>query len=146
MSLYLLDTDVLSNAAPGRARRSQELTDWMDAHSADLFLSSVTVAEVCSGIAKLKREGAVAKAANIAAWLELILHLYGDRVLAFDTPAARLAGKLMDKARGAGSSPGFADIAIAATAGSRGMTILTRNLRHFAPLGISAIDPFCTLP
>jgi len=118
----------------------------MDAHSADLFLSAVTVAEICSGIAKLKREGSVAKAANITEWLELILHLYGDRVLAFDTPAARLAGKLMDKARGAGSSPGFADIAIAATAGSRGMTILTRNLRHFAPLGISAIDPFCTLP
>lgn len=118
----------------------------MDAHSGELFLSAVTVAEICGGIAKLNRQGSVARAGNIADWLELVLHLYGDRVLAFDAPAARLAGRLTDKARGAGHSPGFADIAIAATAGSRGMTVLTRNLRHFAPFEVSAIDPFETLP
>ena len=49
-------------------------------------------------------------------------------------------------ARAAGHTPGFADVAIAATAGSRGLTILTRNLRHFVPLGIEAADPFETLP
>ena len=64
----------------------------------------------------------------------------------FDTAMARLAGILMDKAREAGHSPGFADIAIAATAESQGLTILTRSLPHFAPLGIAAIDPFQTLP
>lgn len=52
----------------------------------------------------------------------------------------------MDKAREAGHSPGFADVAIAATAESQGLTVLTRNLRHFAPIGIAAIDPFQTLP
>ena len=47
--------------------------------------------------------------------------------------------------RAAGRAPGFADVAIAAAA-SRDLTILTRNLRHFAPLGVRAIDPFDTLP
>ena len=31
-------------------------------------------------------------------------------------------------------------------AASRGLTVLTRNLRDFGPLGIAAIDPFEELP
>ena len=52
----------------------------------------------------------------------------------------------MDGARAAGRASGFADIVIAATAATRGLTILTRNLRHFAPLDARALDPFDTLP
>ncbi len=144
--MYLVDTDVLSAGTPDRPKRSVGLIDWMDRHSGDLFLSTVTVAEVCNGITKLKRTGAASRATTIESWLELTLHIYGDRVLSFDIAAARLAGRLIDKARAAGHSPGFADIAIAATAESQGLTILTRNLRHFAPIGIAAIDPFQTLP
>ena len=118
----------------------------MDTHSEELFLSAVTVAEICNDIAKLKRMGSESRATAIVNWLELVLHLYRDRVLSFDTAAARLEGKLMDKAQGAGHSPGFPDIAIAATAGSLGLTILTANLRQFSPLGIPAINPFQTLP
>ncbi len=144
--MYLVDTNVLSAGAPGRAERSAELVEWMDVHSDVLFLSAVTVAEIFDGIAKLKRTGSASRAAILGDWLELVLHLYGERVLPFDVSAARLAGELTDKARVAGHSPGFADVAIAATAASHGMTILTRNLRHFTPLGIPAIDPFETLP
>ena len=118
--MYLVDTDILSAGAPGRRERSRTLIDWMDARSDALFLSD--------------------------RWLELVLHLYGDRVIPFDIAAANAAGPLMDKARATGRSPGFADLAIAATAASRGLTVLTRNLRHFAPLGIPAADPFETLP
>ena len=118
----------------------------MEARSRALFLSTVTVAEISSGIAKLKRDGSVSKAARLGEWLEVVLHLYGGRVLPFDVPASRLAGELMDKACAAGRAPGFADIAIAATAASRRLTILTRNLRHFAPLGVPTTDPFDTLP
>jgi hypothetical protein len=35
----------------------------------------------------------------------------------------------------------LADLAIAATAQKHGFTILTRNLRHFGPLGVAALDP-----
>ena len=142
----MVDTNILSIGAPGRRDRSRALIDWMDAHSDVLFLSTVTVAEICEGIAKLERTGAVARAARLVDWLELALHLYGDRVMPFDIAAARLAGTLMDKARATGHAPGFADLAIAATAGSRDLTVLTRNLRHFAPLDVRAVDPFETLP
>ena len=144
--MYLVDTDILSTGAPGRRAQSATLARWMDEHSDALFLSAVTVAEICSGIARLRRIGATARAARLDDWLELVLHLYGERVVSFDNAAARLAGKLMDNARTAGHSPGFADIAIAATAGSRNLTVLTRNLRHFAPLNIRAMNPLETLP
>ena len=144
--MYLVDTDILSTGAPGRRAQSATLAGWMDEHSDILFLSAVTVAEICSGIARLRRTGADGRAARLDDWLELVLHLYGERVLPFDTAAARLAGTLMDNARAAGHSPGFADIAIAATAGSRNLTVLTRNLRHFAPLDVPAFNPCEELP
>jgi len=75
-----------------------------------------------------------------------VLHLHGDRILAFDTGAARVAGALSDLARGQGQVPGFADIIIASTARHHGLTILSRNARHFMPLGVPVLDPFVTLP
>ena len=118
----------------------------MDAHSDALFLSVVTIAEIEDGIAKAKREGATRKARDLAAWLDTLLHLYTARILSFDLTTARIAGALSDLARGQGQAPGFADVMIAATAQRHGLVILTRNLRHFAPLGIAAHDPFAALP
>lgn len=143
--MYLVDTNVLSAGAPSRIA-PVDLIVWMDEHSAELFLSAVTVAEIEDGIAKLRREGATRKAADLATWLETLLHLYGSRILPFDTAAARVAGALSDLVRGQGQAPGFADIAIAATAKHHGLTVLTRNLRHFEPLGVPVIDPFTALP
>ena len=122
------------------------MTDWLDARSDELFLSTVTVAEVANGIARLRRSGGFARADRLDEWLDVVLHLYSDRVMPFDIPSARLAGLLMDRARANGHAPGFADIAIAATAGVHDLTVLTRNLRHFAPLDIPAHDPFRSLP
>ena len=57
-----------------------------------------------------------------------------------------LAGALADLARSRGHSPGFADIAIAATARRHDLTILSRNERHFASIGAVVVDPFQKLP
>jgi toxin FitB len=143
--VYLVDTNVISAAAPSRPAPAA-VVEWMDLHSAALFLSAVTVAEIADGIAKSRREGATRKSSDLAAWLEAVLHLYGDRILAFDAPTARIAGAIADRARGQGQAPGFADIVIAATAQHHGLTILSRNLRHFEPLGVAVIDPFTRLP
>jgi predicted nucleic acid-binding protein len=143
--VYLVDTNIISAAAPTRPV-SAPLVEWMDEHSASLFLSVVTVAEIEDGIAKLRREGARRKSSDLASWLETVLHLYGDRIVAFDTPTARIAGAMADRARGQGHAPGFADIIVAATAKRHGLTILSRNIKHFAPLGVAVLDPFVALP
>ena len=143
--MYLVDTNVISAAAPSRPV-SPAFVEWMDAHSAALFLSAVTVAEIEDGIAKLRREKAKRRSADLTAWLEAVLHLYGDRILAFDTAIARVAGALSDRARGLGHAPGLADIIIAATAQHHGLTILSRNLRHLESLGVAVVDPFVKRP
>jgi toxin FitB len=118
----------------------------MDQKSGLLFVSAISIAELESGIAKLRRTGATRRADALHQWLDTLLHLYANRVLPFEADTARLAGRLLDRARGRGHDPGFADAAIAATAEGHGLTILTRNLRHFAPLGIACLDPFEHLP
>ena len=118
----------------------------MESHSSDLFLSAVTIAEIADGIAKARREGAKRKASGLSMWLRTVLHLYSDRVLPFDGPTAEIAGALFDLARGRGHSPGFADVIIAATARRHGLTILSRNERHFAPMDMTVINPFERLP
>ncbi|MBV9431704.1 MAG: PIN domain-containing protein, partial [Hyphomicrobiales bacterium] len=113
---------------------------------ASLFISAVTVAEIEDVIAKTRREGATRKSRNLAAWLRALIHLYGNRILPFDTPAARIAGALSDRARSQGQAPGLSDIIIAATAKHHGLVVLSRNTRHFAPLGVSVLDPHHVIP
>lgn len=139
--MYLVDTNVISAVSQNRLAPAA-LIEWMDAQSGSLFLSAVTIAEVEDGIAKLRREKATRRSKDLAQWLDAVLHLYGDRILPFDTAAARLAGELSDRARGQGHAPGFADITIAATARQHALTILSRNVRHFEPLGVPVLDPF----
>ena len=146
MTRYLVDTNVISASAPTTAVKRPEFAEWMDTHSRDLFLSAVTIAEIADGIAKAKREGARRKASDLSAWLRIVLHLYGERVLPFDGPTAETAGVLMDLTRSRGHSPGFADIAIAATARRHHLTILSRNERDFAPMDVAVVDPFQKLP
>ena len=101
----------------------------MDAQSASLFLSVVTIAEVEDGIAKLRREKASRRSRDVAHWLDAVLHLYGDRILGFEMPTARIAGQLSDRARGQGHAPGFADIIVAATARQHALTVPVSQLQ-----------------
>ncbi|MBV9571707.1 MAG: PIN domain-containing protein [Alphaproteobacteria bacterium] len=143
--MYLFDTDVISASAPAR-RSNPALLDWMHRNSEQLYLSAITVAEIEDGIAKARRQGASRKAQLLSQWLEVLLHLYSERVLPFDVAAARIAGGLSDMARSKGQSPGFPDIAIAAIAQANGLTVLTRNLKHFSVFGTPTHDPFRALP
>ncbi len=143
---FLIDTNVISALAPTRADRPAALIDWLDRRSHDLFLSVVTAAEIRAGIAKAAREGTKRKAETLESLWEAVEYLYGDRILPLDLKAATIAGALADRAAAKGHAPGFADIAIAATAGARELVLLTRNVRHFERICDRVIDPFETLP
>ena len=142
--MYLLDTNVVSATAPGRT--AGRFSAWLLAHTHLVFLSVVTLAEVESGIAKARRQRANRKARDIEAWLDGVVSLYGRHILSFDIAVARTAGELLDLARSIGLQVGFADIAIAATAKRNDLVLLTRNLKHFRPLGVRAFDPLTDLP
>lgn len=142
--MFLLDTNVVSALAPHNVDRHPELVAWMRRNDRLLRLSVVTASEVEAGIAKAVRTGARAKSASLRKWWAGLVELYDDRILQVDLRIAEAAGQMLDEARA--HDPGYEDILIAATARVHGMTVLTRNERHFASLGMDAVDPFVRLP
>jgi toxin FitB len=106
----------------------------------------MTVMEIESGIERLAIRGASRRSRNLSAWLARVLESYGDRILPFDRPVAMAAGRLEAESIMRGRHPGIPDLIIAATAATHHLTILTENLRHFAPLGVDALNPFKTIP
>jgi len=143
---YLLDTSVLSLLAPGRSAARPELADWLRLHTDDLYLSAVTIAEIEQAICKLRRTGGTERADRLTVWLNALLATSSDQILPFDSRVGREAAVLSDRALAIGRRPGFADVAIAATASMHSLVLLTQNGRHFEPLGVTVIDPVMALP
>src|SRR6185312_10380513 len=107
--MFLVDTNVISALAPSKRENFDQLVEWLDKNSSQLFLSVISAAEVRSGIAKAEREGATTKARRLTEWWESIEHLYAEKLLVFDLRCARVAGQILDDARA--HQPGFEDIA-----------------------------------
>ena len=143
---YLFDTSVLSILAPGRFEATPAFSSWVGERDRQLFISTTTVVEIQQGIARLIRNGSKSRAAVIAGWLENLIETTGPNTLALSVEVARHAGDLSDFAYSIGRHPGLADILIAATAQVHDLTLLTRNVRHFEPLGINVVDPLLRLP
>ena len=136
--MFLLDTDVLSDLR--RRERNPGIVRWMSGQrTADLYLSVVSIGEIERGIAR-KRSRDPAFARVLAGWLDTVLRLYGERILAVDLTAARRWGRLSATIGHAG-----ADLLIAATALENGLTVVTRNVRHFEPTGVPTLDPSAPL-
>lgn len=132
--MFLLDTDVLS--ALRRGERNPEAVRWVDnQRTADLHISVITVGEIERGITQQHRENP-SFARDLGLWLDRVLSLYGDRILPVDTATARRWGQLS-----ATLGHGGADLLIAATAIEHGLTVVTRNVRHFEPSGVAVLNP-----
>jgi predicted nucleic acid-binding protein len=144
---YLIDTNALSILSPRTASpragtsAAAAFRTWVQAHDEDLFLSVITLAEIQAGVSRLERKGAAKRAADLSRWLSAVLELYQPRTLPLASDAALEAGRMLDRAAGAGAAPGFEDAAIAATASIHGPTVVTANVRHFRHFGVPFISP-----
>jgi predicted nucleic acid-binding protein len=137
--MFLVDTDVLSALA--KRRRHANVEAWIGRQrSSELFVSVISIGEIEQGIA-LQRAKDPNFAAMLATWLDQLLTVYGDRVLAFDLASARRWGQLS-----AALGHHGADLQIAATALEHGLTVVTRNISDFEPTGVSTLDPFSSPP
>lgn len=133
--MFLLDTVVLSELR--KRDRNPNVVRWLaGAPADDLFLSAVTIGEIERGILRQRAKDA-AFAEALETWLDRTVHVYADRILPVDTPVARRWGSLSARIGNDG-----ADLLIAATALEHGLTVVTRNVRHFEPTGVALIDPF----
>ena len=133
--MYLLDTNVVS--ALRRPDRHPAPIAWLkDQRASDLYISVVTVAEMERGVA-LQTPRDPDFAHELAAWLERTLAGFADRLVGVDVPTARRWGRLS-----AALGHNDVDLLIAATALEHGLTVVTRNTRHFHPTGVRVLNPF----
>jgi predicted nucleic acid-binding protein len=133
--MYLLDTMVLSELR--RKDRHRGLTAWLsDKPDQTLFISAVSIGEIAKGIAKQDNKDRTFAAA-LRQWLEKLLLLYRERILPVDIPVAKRWGELSAIMHNSG-----ADILLAATAIEHGLSIVTRNERHFSGTGAKVINPW----
>ena len=133
--MYLIDTMVLSELR--RGQRDPGVVGWMARQrQEDCYLSVVSIGEIERGIG-LRREANPAFAEELVSWLDRLLRLHGERLLAVDLAVARRWGRLS-----ASLGHDSADLLIAATALEHGLTVVTRNLRHFTPTGVATLNPW----
>lgn len=136
--MILLDTVVLSELRKRNPHPS--LIRWLRTQRPDeLFVSVLTVGEIEHGIAQVADAGF---ARALTRWLDDLIALYADRVLPVTPLIARRWGRLSAKPGVDHMGHDGADLMIAATAICHGLTVATPNVRHFAPTGVSVIDPF----
>jgi predicted nucleic acid-binding protein len=135
---YLLDTNILSNLM--KPAPSATLMEWMaEQADQDLFIASLTVAEIRRGILD-KPPGK--RRDELEAWFaghEGPQALFAGRVLPFDEKAGLVWARLMSDGRHKGRSRSALDTIIAAVAEANGCTVVTDNEKDFA--GIDVINP-----
>lgn len=145
---YLLDTNIVSAFAPKKKpiRIDEQFSRWFEVHTDQFCLATISLVEIESGIHRLRRAGGERRAEDLNIWLLRIVEFYADRIIALDVATAKAAGGMEASALAKGRPPQLADVLIAATARVRGLIVLTRNLRHFEPLDVPALDPFKSFP
>lgn len=135
---YLLDTNVISELRKSERRADRAVRSWVAARlPSDLHLSTITILEIELGIARLGRRDP-AQADRLQTWLEDdLLKVFGGRTLSVDVPVARRAARLHVP-----DPRPEREALIAATAIVHGLTVVTRNVADFEPMGVAVIDPW----
>jgi len=120
-----------------RRERDPGVVTWISSQRhEDCFLSVVSIGEIERGIAR-RRATDPSFATQLAGWLDQLLRLYGDRLLPMEVGVARRWGQLS-----ASIGHDGADLLIAATALEHGLTVVTRNLKHFQATGVATLNPW----
>jgi toxin FitB len=132
---YLLDTNALSELR--KRRPDPRVVGWFDtAPKAELYLSCLTIGEIRRGIERLRRKDEV-QAKAIERWLAGLRHFYQDRIVPIDIEIAERWGRLS-----AAATLPAVDGLLAATALTRGWTVVTGNVADFTPSGARVLNPW----
>jgi predicted nucleic acid-binding protein len=135
--MYILDTNVVSELRKAK-KAHQSVKKW--AHSlpsASLYLSVISVLELEIGILLIERRDKE-QGAILRAWMDRhVLPTFSGRILAIDTVVAQRCATLHVP-----NPRSDRDALIAATALVYGLTVATRNVADFEPMGVGVLNPW----
>ena len=139
MNGYLLDTNVPSEFS--RDRPDPRVVAWLKAQPPTrLYLSAVTIGEIRKGLVVLPQGR---RRIELEAWfLSDLLVWFRNRILPVTDSIADRWGVLEGQCQLKGTPLNTADGMIAATALEHDLTLVTRNVKDFAGLGVVLLNPW----
>lgn len=138
MTGFLLDTVTIS--ASRRPDLNPGVVRWLQANRGrQFYVSTLTLGELQQGV-ELARD--LRSRSVLQRWLVGVRALYQGRFISFGPEEAITWGTLYAPLRIAGNPPATVDSMIGATAALHGLTVATRNVSDFAPLGVEVVNPW----
>jgi toxin FitB len=139
MTGFLLDTNVPSELT--RPQSDSQVEAWLDqADDERLFLSVVSLGEIFKGLTVLPESK---RRQQLQQWIDETLRPWFEgRILPVTERIAERWGILAAGCELKGKGLAMADGLIAATAVEHDLTVVTRNVRHFAELGVGVFSPW----
>ena len=135
--MYILDTNVVSELRKAK-KANQNVKKWAQPlPAASLYISVISVLELEIGILLLERRDQE-QGRILRAWMDRhVLPTFSGRILAIDTAVAQRCAMLHVP-----NPRSDRDALIAATALVHGLTVATRNVADFKPMGVGVLNPW----
>lgn len=134
--IFLLDTDIVSALRRPFLERNRAVAAWAGStEDTGRFISVMTFGEIERGIAKQRAKDTM-HVADLERWKDELLVAFANSILPVTLEIARCWGEMVQAHR-----RNDTDLLIAATARVHGLTVVTRNVAHFMPLGVPVLNP-----
>lgn len=141
--MFVLDTDVVSELRKVEAGKGhRQVAAWSEqVLVGETFLAAITIHELELGILLLERKDKH-QGAILRAWIDTrVLPEFEGRILPVDVAVALRCAKLHVP-----DPRPMRDALIAASALVHRMTVVTRNVRDFEPMGVEVLNPWGWTP
>jgi len=137
--MFVLDTDVVSELRKVEAGKGHpQVAAWSEqVVVGEAFIAAITIHELELGILLLERKDK-RQGAMLRAWIDTrVRPEFEGRILPLDVTVALHCAKFHVP-----DPRPMRDALIAATASVHRMTVVTRNVRDFEPMGIEVLNPW----
>lgn len=135
--MYLVDTNVISEARKGAKANAGVKTFFHEANADDIYLSAQTIGEIRRGLENIRHRGDLPQTKKLEKWLDMVVADFADKILPFDAECAHVWGRLMSP-----HPEHPIDKQIAAIALIYDLIVVTRNVDDFRGTGAQIINPF----
>lgn len=135
--LWLLDTCVASEIPKPAPNAS--VIEWLEIHRAECAFSAVSIGEIEYGLLRMPSG---ARRLRLLHWFDNLCKEFAPGIFPCDLLVWREYARLKSELENLGRPQDDMDLLIAATALAHGLTLVTRNTKHFEDTGCDLFNPW----